>query len=413
MKFILYSISILILLFALKVDTDSNQVSGFKDKPDEVPKKEDCLMALSENFKTGADQTLRIVELLRNKKVGIVGNPSSQVDGVHLVDTLLAHGIALQRIFCPEHGFRGEGAAGAIINDSRDEKTGLPISSLYGKNKKPSLNLLKGLDILVFDIQEVGARFYTYTSTLHYIMEASAEAGIEVLVLDRPNPNAHVIDGPILNPNFKSFIGMHTIPVCHGMTIAEYALMINGEGWLENGLTCDLSVISCKEYTHQTKYELPIKPSPNLPNYKSVILYPSLCFFEGTSVSVGRGTNTPFQVYGHPKLMGDGTVFTPESRKEAPDPKLKGIKCKGYSFDNQSINNYICSAELNLTSLIDAYQVIGDDVFTRPDFFDLLAGGDDLRKQILEGHNEEQIRESWYEGLQEFKKTRSKYLLYP
>ncbi|HCY47012.1 MAG TPA: DUF1343 domain-containing protein, partial [Flavobacteriales bacterium] len=268
MKFILYSISLLVISCAFQVDTDSTPVSGLKDNGVHVPKREVCLVPLSGNFKTGADQIVKVVELLRDKKVGLVGNPSSQINGVHLVDTLVSHGIALQRIFCPEHGFRGEGAAGDHIKDSKDEKTGLPISSLYGKNKKPALELLKGLDVLVFDIQDVGARFYTYISTLHYIMEAAAEAGIEVHLLDRPNPNAHVIDGPILNPDFNSFIGMHAIPVCHGMTIGEYALMINGEGWLEKGLTCDLKIISCKEYTHSTRYFLPVKPSPNLPNYK-------------------------------------------------------------------------------------------------------------------------------------------------
>jgi uncharacterized protein YbbC (DUF1343 family) len=413
MKFILYSISLLILSCALKVDTDSTSVSELKNDAVHVPKRENCLTPLSENFKTGADQIIKVVELLRDKNVGLVGNPSSQINGVHLVDTLMAHKIALQRIFCPEHGFRGEGAAGAIINDSKDEKTGLPISSLYGENKKPALELLKGLDVLVFDIQDVGVRFYTYISTLHYIMEAAAEVGIEVLVLDRPNPNAHVIDGPILNPDFKSFIGMHAIPVCHGMTIGEYALMINGEGWLEKGLSCDLRIISCKEYTHSTRYFLPVKPSPNLPNYTSVILYPSLCFFEGTSVSVGRGTDNPFQVYGHPKLRGDGTFFTPEPRKEAPTPKLKGIRCNAYSFNDNDTENYICSAQLNLNSILEAHEVLGEDLFSRPNFFDLLAGSDNLRKQISEGKNEAQIRELWHDGLQEFKKTRSKYLLYP
>ena len=413
MKFILYSISLLVLSCALKVDTDSTAVLELKNDVVRGHQIENCLMPLSENFKTGADQVIRVLELLRDKNVGVVGNPSSQINGVHLVDTLMAHGIALQRIFCPEHGFRGEGAAGEKINNSKDQKTGLPIISLYGENKKPSLELLKDLDVLVFDIQDVGARFYTYISTLHYIMEAAAEAGIQLLVLDRPNPNAHVIDGPILNTDFKSFIGMHAVPVCHGMTIGEYALMINGEGWLKESLSCDLKIISCVEYTHSTRYFLPVKPSPNLPNYKSVILYPSLCFFEGTSVSIGRGTDNPFQVYGHPKLRGDGTFFTPEPRKQAPAPKLKYIKCNAYSFDDEETEKYICSAKLNLSRLLKAHEIIGEKFFSRPDFFDLLAGSDDLRKQILEGKNEAQIRELWHDGLQEFKKTRSKYLLYP
>ncbi len=408
MKYIFYSLAIFILSCSFQTEESNSEVSN-----EEVHKEQPCLTELPSDFQTGAEQIEKVLLSLKGKSVGIVGNPSSQVNGKHLVDVFMENEVALQRIFCPEHGFRGEGAAGASIVDSIDEKTGLPIVSLYGKNKKPSPDLLNDIDILVFDIQDVGARFYTYISTLHYIMEAAAETNTKVLILDRPNPNGHVVDGPILNPEFKSFIGMHPIPVCHGMTIAEYGQMINGEGWLTDGIKCDLSVIPCLNYIRNSKYELPIKPSPNLPSYKSILLYPSLCFFEGTSVSAGRGTDTPFEWYGHPKIEGNGKTFTPSSRKESPKPKLESMTCQAHSFDEDALLEISCSSKLNITELLSTYALLKEDFFSRPDFFDLLAGSDQFRKQILAGISEEEIRESWEVGLTQFKKIRSKHLLYP
>ena len=297
---------------------------------------------LSSKIITGADNSSAYLRLLKDKKVGIITNQTGILsDKTHLVDFLLDKKINIQKIYAPEHGFRGTADAGELIKDGKDTKTGLPIISLYGNNKKPKPEQLAGIDVVVFDLQDVGARFYTYISTLHYVMEACAENKIPLIVLDRPNPNGHYIDGEILQPNYRSFVGMHPVPTVYGMTIGEYAQMINGEGWLANQVKCDLTVISCKEYTHQTYYELPVKPSPNLPDMKSILLYPSLCFFEGTTLSIGRGTNKPFQVIGHPKLKSN-FQFTPMPNEGAKDPLHKGLECQGEDLsllDTKTLKN--------------------------------------------------------------------------
>lgn len=410
-KLIMKSICALLLLaaFSCSFGIEDETITPVTEE------KQECLIPLHADFSTGADNFKAVFSALQNKKIGLVANPSSQINGVHLVDSLVESGLALQRIFCPEHGFRGEAAAGEKVDDSKDLKTGIPIVSLYGKHKKPTAKDLEGLDILVFDIQDVGARFYTYISTLHYVMEAAAEHGVSVLILDRPNPNGHCVDGPILDSKFSSFVGMHEVPVLHGMTIGEYGQMINGEGWLEGGISCDLKVIPCENYTRNMRYELPIKPSPNLPNFKSVLMYPSLCFFEGTAVSVGRGTETPFQVYGHPKATFKGMTFTPKRVKAAPHPKLEGKTCAAFDFSDETLEELACSGEFSLKPLLEMHSELSSqtEFFTRPDFFDLLAGSDQLRLQITEGLGEEEIRKSWQEDLSEFRKMRSQYLIYP
>ena len=270
-----------------------------------------------ENVIVGAERTAAYLPLIKDKKVGLVVNQTSTIGKVHLVDSLVRLGIDIQAVFAPEHGFRGEADAGAKITDGKDPKTGVSIISLYGKKRKPGAEDLKGLDWVIFDIQDVGARFYTYISTMHYVMEACAEHNVPFLVLDRPNPNGHYVDGPVRESEYQSFVGMHEIPVVHGMTVGEYAQMVNAEGWLTKGMQCKLKVVTCENYDHKTAYELPIKPSPNLPNIRSIYLYPSLCFFEGTVASVGRGTDTQFQVYGHPDYAQTAPhVFMPVSKPE-------------------------------------------------------------------------------------------------
>ena len=280
----------------------------------------------NESLQVGAERTDKYFPLLKDKAIGVVGNQSSLIGTTHLVDSLLSAKLQVVKVFSPEHGFRGTADAGAHIENGTDEKTGLPIISFYGKNKKPSQSQLEGIEILLFDIQDVGARFYTYISTLHYVMEAAAENNIPLIVLDRPNPNGHYIDGPILDTAYRSFVGMHPIPIVHGMTIGEYAQMINGEKWLTDSVECDLTIISMLGYNKQTPYDLPVKPSPNLPNAQAVNLYPSLCLFEGTNISVGRGTDLPFQHYGAPYLESDYS-FVPESGAGAKYPKHEGERC--------------------------------------------------------------------------------------
>lgn len=360
-----------------------------------------------------AERTELYFDQLQNKSIGLAGNHSSRIGETHLVDTLLKADLYLTRIFSPEHGFRGEAAAGEKIKNGRDPKSGLPVISLYGNNKKLSPAQLGDIDLLIFDIQDVGARFYTYLSTLHFVMQACAETSTPLLVLDRPNPNGHYIDGPVLDTAYSSFVGMHPVPVVYGMTIGEYARMINGEGWLENGEKCSLEVIRCKNYHHDKRYEIPLPPSPNLPDEQSVLLYPSLCFFEGTVVSIGRGTDQPFTCYGHPALNGP-FQFTPESSPAAGDPKLKGRICRGYDLSGIPIASLRARQNLNLSYLITAYQSLEDttDYFSRAGFFDTLAGTDRLRKQIIAGRSEEEIRATWKDDLEDFRKIRKKYLLY-
>tara|TARA_B100001094_G_scaffold322771_1_gene372597 strand:+ start:683 stop:1819 length:1137 start_codon:yes stop_codon:yes gene_type:complete len=356
-------------------------------------------------IKVAADRTKAYLPLLENNKIAIVGNQTSMIKQTHLVDSLMSLGVEIVRVFSPEHGFRGKADAGAKIEDGIDKKTGLPIISLYGKNKKPSSRQLEKIDILLFDIQDVGARFYTYISTLHYVMEAAGEKNIKIIVLDRPNPNGHYIDGPIREDGFESFVGMHPIPIVHGMTIGEYAKMINGENWISN--KCDLTVIEMENYTHDTHYDLPIKPSPNLPNSKSINLYPSLCLFEGTNISIGRGTDYPFQHFGAPYLESNYS-FTPKSGEGSKYPKHKNIECFGTDLRFQ--DNYLTN--INLNWMINSYNncPYKEKFFTN--FFDKLAGTDKLRLQIIDGETEKEIKESWQEGLEKFKEIREKYLLY-
>mgnify|MGYP000123699061 CR=1 FL=1 len=366
-------------------------------------------------LKTGAESTHLYLRLIKGKNVAIVANQTSVIfkkteskkqETRHLVDSLLSLNINVKKVFAPEHGFRGKADAGEIIKDGFDRKTGLQIISLYGKNKKPSTAQLKGIDVVVFDIQDVGARFYTYISSLHYVMEACAETGIPVIILDRPNPNAQYIDGPVLEMEHSSFVGMHKVPVVYGMTIGEYGKMINGEKWLKNGIQCDLKVIPLEHYTHETIYNLPIKPSPNLPNDKSINLYPSLCFFEGTNVSAGRGTEMQFQIYGSPFLTENIFSFTPQTNEGAKYPKYKNKICFGE--DLRTTKNL---HKLDLSFLIKAYKQNSSKQFFNK-FFTKLAGTGKLQRQIEQGMSEKEIQKSWKKGLETFKKVRKKYLMY-
>lgn len=377
----------------------------------------------------GANQFSNYYTTLRGKKIGIVANQTSvvvdslltffenpivskegeKVEEYHLVDFLLAFDIDISSVFAPEHGFRGTADAGEVVKDGKDNITGLPVFSLYGKNKKPTPQQLKDIDIMVFDIQDVGARFYTYISTLHYIMEACAENNIPLLILDRPNPNGHFIDGPILEQQYKSFVGMHPVPVVHGMTIGEYAQMINGEEWLANGIQCDITIVKIENYTHQTKYSLPIKPSPNLPNDVAINLYPSLCFFEGTLLSAGRGTEMQFQVFGAPSLpqIYYPFTFTPQTNEGAKYPKFINELCYGKDLRNSKRLN-----RLNLEWLIEAYVSTGKNKEFFTPYFTKLAGTTKLQELIEKGYTYREIRKTWLQGLEDYDKMRSSYLLY-
>jgi uncharacterized protein YbbC (DUF1343 family) len=387
--------------------------SQTKEKSDNLSQ-EVMIQVQDENYfgpeiMVGAAQVFEYIPKLRDKNVGVVANQTSMVGSQHLVDLLIERNISVKKVFAPEHGFRGTADAGEVVKDGIDTKTGLPIISLYGKNKKPSKQQLEGLDILVFDIQDVGARFYTYISSLHYVMEACAEAGIPLLILDRPNPNGHYIDGPILEMEHKSFVGMHPVPVVHGMTIGEYAQMINGEGWLAKKVKCNITVIKMKGYTHQAEYSLPMKPSPNLPNDIAINRYPSLCFFEGTFVSAGRGTEMQFQIFGAPSLASEKYPFqfTPQANEGAKYPKFKGELCFGKDLRTSPRLD-----KLNLEWLIEAYVVNGKKKEFFNDFFTKLAGTKKLQKQIEQGLSYQEIRESWKEGLTQYDKMRQGYLLY-
>lgn len=366
-------------------------------------------------IKTGAERTEVYLPLLQGKKVAVCGNQTSIVGNTHLVDTLISLKINVVKIFCPEHGFRGEAEAGALIASSIDRKTGLPIVSLYGNNKKPKAEQLSGIDVILFDIQDVGCRFYTYISTLHYIMEAAAENKITVMVLDRANPNGYFVDGPVLDLQYKSFVGMHPIPVVHGMTMGEYARMINGETWLANHIKCSLTVIEMQNYEHKTRYLLPVAPSPNLQIAEAIYLYPSLCLFEGTAISIGRGTSLPFQVYGHPALQTGNYVFTPHAIKNVSEhPPQKDKKCRGFNLTDYAKSHLKDSNSFSLKYLITAYQNFPQTevFFTSSSFFDKLAGNKTLREQIIQGLSEDEIRTSWQPALTQFKEIRKKYLLY-
>ena len=359
----------------------------------------------------GAEQVEQYLPELKGKKVGLVVNQTSAVFNEHLVDVLLKKNIDIKTIFAPEHGFRGDHDAGEKFDSSVDSKTGIPLVSLYGKNRKPSLSTLKKLDVIVFDIQDVGVRFYTYISTMHYMMEAAADAGIKFIVLDRPNPNGAFVDGPVLEKEFRSFVGMHPIPLLHGMTVAELALMIQGEGWLTSVNELDLRVYKVKNYHRNMAYRLPIKPSPNLPNAHSIALYPSLAFFEATPVSIGRGTPFPFQVIGHDNIHIGNFNFTPASTPGAASkPKFMNIKLQGEDL------RQIVSHGLDLRFILSWYKAFAKQettFFNSPKFMDKLAGTDKFRKAIIAGQSAEQVKLSWRAGIAEFIQKRKPYLLYP
>jgi len=357
---------------------------------------------------TGAMQLEILLPKLTSKKVGIVVNHTSLVGKTHLADTLLKRNVNLVKIYAPEHGFRGTADAGEEIKDGIDSKTNLPVVSLYGNNKKPTADQLSDVDVVIFDIQDVGVRFYTYISTLHYVMEACAENNKKLIVLDRPNPNGHYVDGPILEKEFKSFVGMHPIPIVHGMTIGELARMINGEGWLEGGKTCDLEVVPVKNWKHADPFSLPVKPSPNLPNDQAIALYPSICLFEGTIISLGRGTQMPFQIIGHPDLKNMPFQFTPVSIDGmSKNPPLENKLCYGLDLREAKVKS-----QLDLSYLISFYRAFPDKDKFFISYFEKLAGTAKLREQIKQGLDEAQIRESWRVDLEKFKELRKKYLLY-
>jgi uncharacterized protein YbbC (DUF1343 family) len=359
----------------------------------------------------GIDRLHLFVDSLKDKRIAVVGNQTSVVNGIHLVDTLLALNLQVIKVFSPEHGFRGDLDAGQHVSHSIDEKTGIPLVSLYGSNKKPTDAQLADVDIVIYDIQDVGVRFYTYISTLHYVMEACAENKKQLVVLDRPNPNGHYVDGPVLEPQFKSFVGMHPVPIVYGMTIGEYAMMINGEGWLHRGVHCSLWVIPCKNYKHKLKYTLPVAPSPNLRTEAAITLYPSLCLFEATTVSVGRGTDQPFEVYGHPKFPPLDYQFMPIPTIGAKSPLHLNKICQGYDLRSSTVKR---SYEINLSYLINARDLLGDtNVFIdQPAFFNRLAGTASLKEQLEKGWSAKEIRATWQDGLNQFLAIRKKYLLY-
>ena len=362
--------------------------------------------------KVGAERTEIYLPLLIGKRVAVATNHSGLIGNTHLVDSLIAMEVDVVKVFAPEHGFRGEADAGAHVKDERDQRTGLPIVSLYGKNKKPTAEQLADVDVIVFDIQDVGVRFYTYISTLHYLMEAAAGSDKQLVVLDRPNPNGFYVDGPLLDRKFTSFVGMHPVPLVHGMTVGEYARMIAGEGWLKTDRKCDPIIVECEGYDHNTYYELPVKPSPNLPNMSAVYLYPSLGLFEGTIVSVGRGTDRPFQCIGYPGSPIGNFTFMPRSMPGAQDPPHKGIECTGIDLSDYGSFHSRLERKIMLHWLIGMYREAPDKGKFFNSFFDKLAGTDRLREQIIGGLDEEEIRASWQAELKAFKEMRRKYLLY-
>ena len=417
----------IIIVIVLVLISCGNKTNSDSATNSEIRNESEFTTRLDDSIIIGANRIGVYIPLLKGKRIGIVANQTStmsvmerkaidastmgsKMTSYHLVDYLNNYGgITVSKVFAPEHGFRGKADAGELLKDGVDTKTGIPIVSIYAKNKKPSPEQLANLDIVIFDIQDVGARFYTYISSLHYVMEACAEAGIPMLIFDRPNPNGHFIDGPILEPEHESFVGMHPIPVVHGMTIGEYAKMINGEGWLKDKIACDITVIDMQNYTHDKNYNLPIKPSPNLPNDQSINLYPSLCFFEGTNVNAGRGTSRQFQIYGSPYL--DKTVYTfkyiPSPNEGSKYPKHDGVLCYGEDLSKHEKMN-----KLDLGYLIRAYQNSIDKKVFFNDYFTTLAGTKSLQSQIEAGMSEEDIRATWAKGLEAFKTTRSKYLIY-
>ncbi len=376
---------------------------GCKETPVNVPEKAQPLQVGAVNYQA-------YVPELKGKRVGLVVNQTSEINGQHLVDFLLEKGVVVRKIFAPEHGFRGDHDAGAHVKSTVDAKTGIDVVSIYGSNKKPTPEALADLDVIIFDIQDVGVRFYTYISSMHYMMEAAAENGKAFIVLDRPNPNIAYVDGPILDPKFRSFVGIHEIPVLHGMTVAELAQMIKGEGWINNAAELQLSVVPVANYKRTMTYDLPVKPSPNLPNAQSIQLYPSLCFFEATPITIGRGTDFPFQVVGYSPVKLGEFSFTPRAIKGASmNPKFKDVEVFGQDLRDSNMHG------LDLSLFIAAYQQLTDSqqlFFERAEFMDKLAGTDKLRLAIEAGQTEQQIKQSWQTELAAFKRKRQPYLLY-
>ncbi|MBN2730252.1 MAG: DUF1343 domain-containing protein [Bacteroidales bacterium] len=364
---------------------------------------------------TGAERCDAYFPLLEGKRIALVVNHTSMIGNIHLADSLFKAGFNIVKIFAPEHGFRGDHSDGDLINNEKDEKTGASIVSLFGSKFKPTAQDLSDVDIVLFDIQDVGVRFYTFISTMHYVMEACAENNKKFLVLDRPNPNGHYVDGPMLDLKYRSFIGMHPIPLVHGLTVGELAMMINGEKWLSNEIQCDLEVIQCKNYNHSCLYQLPIMPSPNLVSMDAVYLYPSLGLLEGTVVSVGRGTHQAFEIFGHPLLKNTDIEFTPQSIKGmSENPKFLGKKCYGFNVKAFATEYIKYNSSIYLFWLLELYKELSPQTeFWRKDVFDKLAGSDKLRTQIEEDLNVEEITSSWLFDLQEYKRMRKKYLLYP
>lgn len=375
-----------------------------------IPTNAQIALIPKSEYVSAAMQMEDYLPLLNGKHVGVVANQTSIIGTTHLVDSLIARGIEIKKIFTPEHGFRGAADAGAKVNNDKDEKTGISIISLYGKTKKPSPEMLQGIDVMLFDLQDVGVRFYTYISTLTYVMEACAENNIPVIVLDRPNPNGFYVDGPVLKSENQSFVGMHQVPVVYGMTIGEYGKMVNGEGWLKNGVRCDLTVIPINNYNRNAIYELPVKPSPNLPNWESIYLYPTLCFFEGSIISVGRGTDTPFQIFGHPNMRGEYS-FTPQSKSGASKPLLEGQRCRGENLVDYAHGYAYNDNQLQLDWIINAYNQLSDKGFFT-NYFRLLSGDKQMQRDIENGLSADEIRASWKAEIDDFKEIRCKYLIY-
>jgi uncharacterized protein YbbC (DUF1343 family) len=416
MKPHLFFFVVLVILASCSGSLNRENKKNWRQNKVEAPgttiySQEDFFQSAPNNFfmhKTGADNYANYLSLLKDKKIGLVTNQTGILSNkIHLVDFLLEKNSTIIKIFAPEHGFRGTADAGEHVVDGKDYKTGLAIISLYGDNKKPTPAQLAGIELIVFDLQDVGARFYTYISSLHYIMEACAENKIPLVILDRPNPNGSIIDGPVLEKEYSSFVGMHPIPLLHGMTIGEYAQMINGEKWLKNGTQCQLTVVPCLNYNRITKYSLPVKPSPNLPNDQAVNLYASLCLFEGTNVSVGRGTEKQFQIYGSPYLPKSTFNFIPKPNFGAQNPAYNGTLCYGEDLTTAKM-----VTQLELKWLLKAFKQTSDkSKFFNP-FFTKLAGTKKLQQQIEAATSEEKIRESWKKRLMEFKEMRLKYLIY-
>lgn len=399
---ILYFLYVMSLVFLLT--SGVHHPDGLNDPPRE-----------NRQIVPGAWQTDAYMHMLEGKRIAVAGNHTSMVADRHLVDTLLASGVKVVKVFSPEHGFRGEAADGELVESYVDSETGIPVISLYGRNRRPTKEQLENVDLILFDIQDVGARFYTYISTMTYIMEEASRLDIPVVVLDRPNPNRHYVDGPVLDPEYASFIGLHPVPIVYGMTIGEYARMVCGENWLIYDEQCDLTVITVAGYDHTSRYVLPLPPSPNLPNMRAVYLYPSLCLFEGTDISIGRGTGHPFQVFGHPSLPEDQFPFqfTPQSVSASPNPPQLGNKCFGRDLRDLPIEELRQKHQINLEYILEAYAHFPEKELFFNRGFEIRAGNNLLREQIKAGYTAEEIRKSWQEDLDAFKKIRAKYLLYP